>query len=185
VSAPAERVDRRYVVAKAADIPPGERLIVEVAGRSVGIFNIDGKFHAILNRCPHRGGELCKGDVISLIVSDGPGDVRIDPDTKLIACPWHGWEYDLETGQSWYKPGRPDEPTRFPRARAVGVEVESGAEVAEELADGRVTQGENAALLDPKTRRMKGPYVAEILPVDVEDDYVVLSLRRVATPTDP
>jgi 3-phenylpropionate/trans-cinnamate dioxygenase ferredoxin subunit len=177
--------DKRYIVARAADIPEGTRLIVDVEGRSIGIFNIDGRFHAILNRCPHRGGELCRGDVIGEVVSNGPGDFGLDSARKLLACPWHGWEYDVETGESWYQPDEHEAGGRHPRARSFGVAVEPGDDLAGQLAEGRAVPARpGGAIVDEKTRRVRGPYTAEIFPVDVEDDYIVMSLRHVTQPRD-
>src|SRR5438128_1755694 len=95
----------RFVVAKVSDIPDGSRLIVDVAGRSIGVFNVDGRFYALRNRCPHNGGPLCEGGPIySLLVAPKPGAYRVDPTRKFVTCPWHGWEYDIATGQSWFDP---------------------------------------------------------------------------------
>jgi 3-phenylpropionate/trans-cinnamate dioxygenase ferredoxin subunit len=154
----AERKPNRYVVARAADIPDGERLIVEAGGRSVGIFNVGGRFYALLNRCPHQGAALCEGEVLGLLESDRPGEFHFDAEIRLISCPWHGWEYELETGQSWHNPERT-------RVRPYPVEVETGENVAAALADGRASRG-----------RTRGPYRAEVLPVTVEDDYLVVSM---------
>src|SRR5262245_39775127 len=57
----------KYVVATTAEIPPGGRKIVEVAGRSIGIFNAGGEFFALRNRCPHQGGPLCEGGLSGLL----------------------------------------------------------------------------------------------------------------------
>ncbi len=46
----------KYVVASVDEIPPGGRKIVEVAGRSIGVFNVKGEYFALRNRCPHQGG---------------------------------------------------------------------------------------------------------------------------------
>ena len=54
----------RHVVARVDEIPPGERKIVEVAGRSIGVFNVGGEFFALRNRCPHQGGPLCEGRLL-------------------------------------------------------------------------------------------------------------------------
>ena len=48
----------KYIVATLAELPPGSRKLVEVAGRSIGVFNIAGEFSALRNRCPHQGGPL-------------------------------------------------------------------------------------------------------------------------------
>jgi 3-phenylpropionate/trans-cinnamate dioxygenase ferredoxin subunit len=159
----------RWLVARVEDVPEGERLIVDVGGRSVGIFNVEGRFYALLNRCPHRGAELCKGDVLDLVVAERPGEVRLERGMKLLACPAHGWEYDMETGQSWIDP-------HAGRARPVEVRVVEGRTVAGELTDGSTAKGAEGGYYDTKTHLIKGPYTAEVIPVEVEDDYVVLSL---------
>ena len=79
-----------FVVAKARDLPDGSRMIVEAGGRSIGVFNVRGRFYALLNRCPHQGAELCRGEVFGLVESDRPGDVRLNPAAPYISCPWHG-----------------------------------------------------------------------------------------------
>jgi 3-phenylpropionate/trans-cinnamate dioxygenase ferredoxin subunit len=164
----------KHVVARVQDVPPGGRLIVDVGGLSVGLFNVDGTFYAVLNRCPHAGAELCKGEVVSVLTSTAPGDWQLDTSRKLLACPWHGWEYDLETGESWVNPENH-------RVRPYAVEVAAGESVAQQLATGQVGTS-TATVVDPVTHRVKGPFTAEVLPIAVEDDYLVISLRGVATP---
>jgi nitrite reductase/ring-hydroxylating ferredoxin subunit len=178
---PASETERRagasekVVLARASDLAEGERLIVTVQGRSIGVFNVAGRSYAFLNRCPHRGAQLCKGDIVGRLESDRPGEFRLDPDRRFLSCPWHGWEFDLETGESWFDPART-------KARPFRVDVETGEIVAEEIAAGRALEiGEDMAdFIDPQTRRIRGPYRAEVLPVAVEDDYLVLRLRRPA-----
>ena len=89
-----------------AEIPPGARKIVEVAGRSIGVFNIGGSFYALRNRCPHQGGPLCAGRLSGLVVSTGPGELEYLRDGEILRCPWHGWEFDVKTGLSWIDPER-------------------------------------------------------------------------------
>jgi 3-phenylpropionate/trans-cinnamate dioxygenase ferredoxin subunit len=169
------RRSERYVVGKAADVPPGGRLLVNVEGREIGIFNVDGNFYAILNRCPHRGGDLCKGNVVSPILSDGPGNLSVDPTTKLVMCPWHHWEYDLETGQSWCDVASPSKLARRYAVRPLGVDVTSGADLGEESA-GEFARLSDAVVIDPLTHRVKGPFTAEVFPVELDDEYIVLDM---------
>lgn len=97
---------QRHVVARVADIPPGERRIVDIAGRSIGIFNVDGRFFAVRNSCPHQGGPLCLGPTVGLAMSERPGDIAYTREGEILRCPWHGWEFDLETGRSIFDPTR-------------------------------------------------------------------------------
>lgn len=154
---------QKFVVSRADAIEDGSRLVVEVNGREVGIFNVRGTFYAILNRCPHLGGPLVKGMMLSEITSTGPGDVQINRDQDLIACPWHNWEFDIKTGQSYWNPANL-------KARPFAVDVQAGADVAFEIESGSVG-------------RIPGPYRAEMIDVSVEHDYVVLSMRPIVPPT--
>ena len=149
----------RFVVARTADIPEGGRLIVEAGGREIGIYRLNGRFHALLNRCPHLGGPLCKGGVVSEIYAPAPGDVRGDGSKLYVTCPWHNWEFDVTTGQSYWS-------AKGPRARLYDVTVEHGDLVAAELADG-------------SAERLPGPYQAEKVPVEIEADYIVLMMPGV------
>ena len=63
----------RHVVARLSEIPPGGSKLVDVEGRPIGIYNVDGNYFALLDRCPHEGASLCRGDRIGLVQSDGPG----------------------------------------------------------------------------------------------------------------
>jgi nitrite reductase/ring-hydroxylating ferredoxin subunit len=89
-------------VCPVAELPPGERTVVSVDGTPVGVLNVDGEYYAIENTCPHQGGPVCQGRVASQLVGEfvEPGKRVRETygDGLAIACPWHGWEYDLATG---------------------------------------------------------------------------------------
>ena len=57
----------KYVIARARDIPPGRRELVEVKGRRLVIFNLEGEFFAVSDRCPHQGGPLSKGKLTGFV----------------------------------------------------------------------------------------------------------------------
>ena len=63
-----------HVVAAVAEIPPGTRKLIEAGGRAIVVFNLDGEFFALANRCPHRGGSLFHGIQTGLIESMEPGE---------------------------------------------------------------------------------------------------------------
>jgi nitrite reductase/ring-hydroxylating ferredoxin subunit len=90
------------VVGRPADFPDGTHRVVEVDGRRIGVFRIDGRFYALPNRCPHQGGPLCEGrGLTGTLVADEAGGwrPRWAMDGEVIACPWHGLEYHVPTGR--------------------------------------------------------------------------------------
>jgi 3-phenylpropionate/trans-cinnamate dioxygenase ferredoxin subunit len=109
----------KHVVAPAASLSPGERLRVDVAGTPVVIFNLDGEFHGLLDRCPHMGGPLSGGVLIGLVEAEKPGCYAYSRAGEIIRCPWHGWEFDIRTGKSRFDPNRW-------KTRPVDVDVEDG-----------------------------------------------------------
>lgn len=96
----------RYAVATVAEIPVGQRKIVEVAGRVIGVFNVKGEYFALRNACPHQGGPLCEGRVTGFLSGETPGQLEYDRKGEILRCPWHGWEFDIRTGQSWHAPAK-------------------------------------------------------------------------------
>jgi 3-phenylpropionate/trans-cinnamate dioxygenase ferredoxin subunit len=95
---------RRYVVARAAELPPSARTVVTVNDHEIGIFNLDGSYYALLNYCPHRAGPLCHGRVRPLIQPGEVGEVSYVREGEILKCPWHQWEFDIRTGQALYDP---------------------------------------------------------------------------------
>jgi nitrite reductase (NADH) small subunit len=90
----------KWPVAKSSEIPPGARKIVEIEGRSIGLFNVRGTFVAVLNVCPHQQGPVCRGRLGGTTLPSPPGEFRWGRDGEILACPWHGWEFDLLTGRA-------------------------------------------------------------------------------------
>ena len=93
-----------HVVATVDEIAPGRNKVVTIKDREIVVFNVKGEFFALLNRCPHQGGPLAYGKLVGLAESDMPGQYRMSRAGEMLRCPWHGWEYDIRTGQSWCDP---------------------------------------------------------------------------------
>jgi 3-phenylpropionate/trans-cinnamate dioxygenase ferredoxin subunit len=90
----------RHAVAQVTELLAGERKIVLLDGRSIGIFNVHGTFVAVLNVCPHALAPVCLGRVSGTTLPSPPGEYRWGRDGEILACPWHGWEFDLLTGEA-------------------------------------------------------------------------------------
>jgi len=146
----------KTVVAPVSEFPPGERRIIKVGGRSIGVFRVRDRFYAVRNRCPHQGGPLCVGHILGDATADEPGRAVVSENPLRIACPWHGWEYDLATGQSFIGAAQP-------AVKSYRVALEPGSSLVAELDEERV-------------RLLPGPYTAETFAVTVENDYVVLEV---------
>lgn len=147
----------KYAVATVDEIPPGGRKIVEVAGRSIGIFNVGGEFFALKNQCPHEGGPLCEGYLSGLVRSQTPGEYQYVRRGEILRCPWHAWEFDVKTGRSWFDPART-------RVRSYETAVEPASTLRSpdtELSEAGLEEG---------------PYVAETYEVSVDKHYVVLEI---------
>ena len=75
-------------VCKTGDIPVGSGKTVDINGKPVAVFNVDGHFYAVSDTCLHRGGPLGEGEL----------------NGKIVTCPWHGWRYDVTTGANEMNP---------------------------------------------------------------------------------
>jgi 3-phenylpropionate/trans-cinnamate dioxygenase ferredoxin subunit len=105
------------MIGRVGEIPPGQRKIVELEGRSIGVFNVGGAFYALRNSCPHQAAPLCLGSVKGMTIAPKPGVYEYVREGEILRCPWHGWEFDLTNGRSIFNPHRV-------RVRAYPVTVE-------------------------------------------------------------
>jgi nitrite reductase/ring-hydroxylating ferredoxin subunit len=70
-------------VCPVAELSPGSAKTVMAGSEEVVVFNVGGSYHAMANACPHRGAPLCDGRL----------------DGAVVTCPWHGWQFDVTTGE--------------------------------------------------------------------------------------
>jgi nitrite reductase/ring-hydroxylating ferredoxin subunit len=91
-----------WFVAKTSDLVDGDRRIVTAGKREIGVFFKDGTYYAYSNTCLHQGGPACEGLMINNVVDViGPDRLyhgQIFGDDVHFVCPWHGYEYDIKTG---------------------------------------------------------------------------------------
>ncbi|WP_409344018.1 Rieske (2Fe-2S) protein [Paenibacillus sp. MBLB4367] len=91
-----------YPVAAVEDLPAGTSKVVQVQGRSIGVYHVKDEYYAVHNYCPHQGAELCKGPVCGTTLESPVYEYRYGRDQEILRCPWHGWEFDLKTGKSLF-----------------------------------------------------------------------------------
>ena len=72
-----------HAVGKATEISAGFGRTVDAAGQKIALFNVQGRFCAIADTCPHRGGPLGEGYL----------------EGSNVTCPWHAWEFDVTNGR--------------------------------------------------------------------------------------
>ena len=70
-------------VAKINEIEPGQARLVDVQGKQIALFNVDGTFFALDSTCTHKGGPLTEGEISG----------------HKVTCPWHGARFDVRTGK--------------------------------------------------------------------------------------
>jgi nitrite reductase (NADH) small subunit len=88
-------------VATVKEIDAGTGIAVDVSGIEIAVFNADGEFYAISNRCAHQQAPLCKAGEGKINADDTWTATRggVNEEACTISCPWHLWEWDLETGE--------------------------------------------------------------------------------------
>lgn len=91
------------VVGRSADIAEGGRSVVEIDGTEIGIFRVGGELFAYANYCAHAGGPACQGKMINRVVELLDEQKRSIgdhfSDDLHVVCPWHGYEYNVRTGE--------------------------------------------------------------------------------------
>ena len=95
-------VPTRSDLGPVSEFPFNTITIVNVAGREIGVIRTDSEFYALRNLCPHQSGPLCRGKLARLLKASAPGAIEFERQRSVVTCPWHGWEFDVETGRALY-----------------------------------------------------------------------------------
>jgi nitrite reductase/ring-hydroxylating ferredoxin subunit len=98
----AVRSTEAHAVGAVEDFELDRFRIFEVRGRSIGVVHTEKGWFAIRNRCPHQGAPLCRGPISGTMLPSNPDEYRPAMAGGVVRCPWHGWEFDLETGRSMF-----------------------------------------------------------------------------------
>jgi nitrite reductase (NADH) small subunit len=94
--------DEYVKAAKTEEIPEGRGIAVNVDGIEIAVFNADGEFYAISNRCSHQHAPMCKAgeDKINADHTWTKTRGKVDGEECTVTCPWHLWKWDLKTGKN-------------------------------------------------------------------------------------
>ena len=97
-------------IASADELDEGDHLVVEIEGREIGVFKNDGEFFAYANWCPHQAGPACEGSITGTLESTYDRDALEETvvycrEGEVLNCAWHGWEFDLKTGECLSRDG--------------------------------------------------------------------------------
>lgn len=109
-----------HLAARLDELEEAKPHIVDLAGRSIGIILSKGEIFAVRNVCPHKRAPICRGLVRGTMLPSDPGTFVFGMEDRVLQCPWHGWEFDLTTGNT--VAGEEDKKLTFYPAR-----VEDGA----------------------------------------------------------
>jgi nitrite reductase/ring-hydroxylating ferredoxin subunit len=79
----------------------GSKIIADIDGVEVAVFNLDGEYYALANYCIHQGGPLCEGPTTGQMVGGDDGwEWNYVDEGKIVSCPWHSWRFDIRTGKN-------------------------------------------------------------------------------------
>ena len=95
---------KRHPVAREGEIPPGGRKLVTAGRIELGVFNVGGEVRAYRNACPHAGAPVCTGRISGTAQPSKVYEYIYGSEGCILRCPWHGWEFDLRTGEHLVDP---------------------------------------------------------------------------------
>lgn len=91
-------------VGTVSEFPVGSFRIVQAGRREVGVIRLDDReWRAVLNECPHRGAPVCRGTVGGTWPPSDPGTLDYVREGRVLSCPWHGYEFDLDDGRQLFQ----------------------------------------------------------------------------------
>lgn len=92
----------KQVVCRTEELQPGEMKPAQLGPiRVVVVRAADGTLHGLAAKCLHQGGPLERGRLYDhTVTTSDVGEYVMDSDREILKCPWHGYEYDIRTGQT-------------------------------------------------------------------------------------
>jgi nitrite reductase/ring-hydroxylating ferredoxin subunit len=87
-------------IGQLSDFPEHKIVTVEIEGRKIGVVRSGEAVHAFANRCPHHGAPMCAGRISGTMLPSKPDEYNFALDGLIVKCPWHAYEFNVETGDS-------------------------------------------------------------------------------------
>jgi nitrite reductase (NADH) small subunit len=115
----------KHVLFPADELTPGSMRVADLAGLAVVVIRTpSGRFHVLRDSCSHAGARLSDGALQRMVTAPDVGEYRFEGDQWVVRCPWHGYEFEVESGRC------PADPRRA-RVRVYTVSIEEGNVVVE------------------------------------------------------
>lgn len=93
----------RHRIASVEELQRSSRVIADIEGREIAVFEYNSEYYAVANHCIHQSGPLCEGRLqgVDEFHRDGnEWEWRYTDDQRVIVCPWHAWRFDITTGEN-------------------------------------------------------------------------------------
>ena len=87
-------------VANVEDFEDDSRVLIDIKGREIGLFQTEDGYFAVGNYCVHQGGPMCEGKVSGAVTASEDFELKYTKKGEVVSCPWHGWEFDVRTGEA-------------------------------------------------------------------------------------
>jgi nitrite reductase (NADH) small subunit len=95
----------RVAVCRVGDLAEGLPVVVETGGRRIVVARWGERVFAVRDICPHMSASFARGRVQARVIADAGAELSLACDEPTLVCPWHAWEFSLETGCSLADPG--------------------------------------------------------------------------------
>jgi nitrite reductase (NADH) small subunit len=82
------------------ELADGKVVSARIGKARLAIVQTHGEIRVFFGGCPHHGGPRDRGQVRSAITASKPGERILQPNTPVLVCPWHSYEFDLKTGSA-------------------------------------------------------------------------------------
>lgn len=92
----------KYAVCTTDQLESGKAFIARVNNVEIGVFLKGEKAYAVRNICPHKLAPVCKGTQGGTMLPSDPCDYDYGLYDQILKCPWHGWEFDITSGEALF-----------------------------------------------------------------------------------